>query len=207
MSDNEYAVTEDDLKGGGGGSANPRGTYTVEISKAKAKKDSKNKAFIGFGGSIILGKFKKQLVFENYLPLAKDVNAFQLARRNSFYKAIGLKAGALPYGAPVKGAPPVEALNGTVVDVTVEHEYREVPGEDYALQTSKSAKSNWVKDGWEDCLDDKGRLVRSPGGTQFDAPISPKEVVTFYNLSDEFDGVGGGTDDAPEDDGPDEDWG
>lgn len=202
MTDNEYAVTEEDLKGGGNRSAKPRGKYTGEISKAVAKKDKKGKAYIGFGLKILHGKFKNGLLFENYLPLARDVNAYQAARRNSLHKAVGLKAGELPYGAPVPGAPDVEALNGTVVDVTVEHEFENVPGEEYSLTTSKSAKSAWVTGGWESGLDDKGRLVRSPGGTPYDAPIEPREVLTFYDMSDDFEGVGGAADDSA-----DEDWG
>ncbi|QWS69436.1 hypothetical protein SEA_NECROPHOXINUS_74 [Microbacterium phage Necrophoxinus] len=205
MTDNEYAIVEDDLKGGGNSTAKPRGVYTAAISKAASKADKNKKVYIGFGLKILLGKFKNGLLFENYLPLARDVNKFQAARRNSFYKAIGLKAGAVPYGAP--GGPQVDLLNGTVVDIQVEHEFEQVPGEEYSITTSKSAKSKWVTEGWEAGLDDKGRLVKSPGGTVYDAPISPKESLTFYNLSDEFDGVGD-PDGAPaEDDQPDEDWG
>lgn len=206
MNDNEYAVEEDDLKGGGNSTAKPRGKYTGTISKAVSKADKNKKVYIGFGIKILLGKFKNGLLFENYLPLARDVNKFQLARRNSFYKAIGLKAGAVPYGAP--GGPAIELLDGTIIDVQVEHVFENVPGQDYSLTTSKSPKSQWVLEGWEDGLDDKGRLVKSPGGTPFDAPISPKEALTFYNISDEFDGVGD-PDAAPEDAGSaDEDsWG
>lgn len=208
---NEYAVTEDDLKGGGNASAKPRGKYTGEISKAESKKDKNQKIYLGFGVKITLGKYKNGLIFENYLTLDPKANGYATARRRSFYKAINLKPGAIPYGVPsINGGPAgpaVELLNGTIVDVQVEHRFENVPGEDYALVTSKSSKSRWVTEGWEKGLDDKGRLVRSPGGTEYDAPISPKEEVTFYDLSDEFEGVGGGVPDDAPDESADEDWG
>lgn len=205
--DNEYAVTEDDLKGGGGSSAKPRGKYTGVISKAESKTDKNKKAYLGFGISITHGKYKKGLIFENYLPLARDVNKYQAARRGSFYKAISLTPGTIPYGAP--GGPAAALLNGTYVDVNLEHTFEQVPGEEYAITTSKSKKSRWVEEGWEACLDDKGNLVRNPGGDAFDAPVAPKEIPTFYEVSDEFAGVGDpdAAPDATEPDPGEEEWG
>lgn len=185
---NEYAVTDDDLKGGGNRSAKPRGKYTGQISKAVSKLDTNKKPYLGFGVKITHGKFKNGLIFENYLTLNPAANAYQKARRNSFYKAIGLQAGAVPYGAP--GGPAVGLLDGTYVDVTIEHRFEQVPGEEYAITTSKSAKQRWLDEGWDKCVNDKGQLYKNPGGDVFDAPVDPKEEVTFYEISDEFAGVG-----------------
>lgn len=209
MSTNEYAVTEEDLKGGGGNAAKPRGKYTGQIVKAESKKDKNNKIYLALQVKISHGKRKNGVIFDNYIPLGADANGFQKARRNSLYKALGLKAGAIPHGVP--GGPAVELLVGTYVDVNLEHEFEQVPGEQYALQTSKSSKSTWKTDNWEKGLDDKGNLVRSPGGTEFDAPITPKEFPTFYELSDEFEGIGdpSGASAAPAEDesADDDDWG
>lgn len=213
MTDNEYGYTESDAENKGGGSnALPRDKYTGTISRAKGKKSTKGKAFLGFGISITHGKYKKVLAFENYLPLSRNENAFQVARRNSFLQAIGFQGGAIPPGVPAEngnpGGPPASILDGTYVDFNIEHEYEDVPGEQYSLQTSKSAKTTWVKDGWEDCLDDKGNLIKNPQGEVFDEPVKPKAIVTFYAVSDEFEGLGGGDVDAPEDESADEDsWG
>lgn len=185
----EYLVSEDDLKGGGGGDkAKPRGKYTGQISRAKSKDDKNGKICLQFGISITHGKHKKQLLFENYLTLDPKANKFALGRRNSFYKAIDLKTGQLPYG--VSDQRPASDLDGTYVDVTVEHEYEQVPGEEHSLVTSNWSKSRWVEEGWENGLDEDGNLVRSPGGTEYDAPIKPRESLTFYAMSDEFAGVG-----------------
>lgn len=192
MSDiNEYLVSEDDLKGGGGGgdNAKPRGKYTGQISQAKSKPDKNKKLCLQFGIQITHGKYKKQLLFENYLSLDPKANKFSLGRRNSFYKAIDLKTGQMPYG--VTDERPASDLNGTYVDIQVEHEYEQVPGEDHSLVTSTWSKSRWVEEGWEDGLDENGYLVRSPGGTEYDAPIKPRESLTWYSMSDEFAGVGG----------------
>jgi len=207
MTDNEYGYTDEDSENKGGGStALPRDKYTGTISRAKGKKSTKGKAFLGFGISITHGKYKKVLAFENYLPLSRNENAFQVARRNSFLQAIGLPAGTVPPGAP--GGKDASILDGTYIDFNIEHEYEDVPGEEYSLQTSKSAKTNWVKDGWEDCLDDKGRLVKNPKGEVFDEPVAPKAIVTFYAVSDEFAGLGGGDVDDPADESADADnWG
>ena len=186
---NEYAVTEEDLKGGGGGNkAKPRGVYTGQISKAESKLDKNKKVYLGFGIAITHGALKKQLIFENYLTLNPQANAFHKARRNSFYKAIGLEAGAVPYGVP--DGPAVELLNGTYINVQLEHRYEQVPNQDYNIVTSKSAKSQWKIDGWDACVNDAGQLFRDPAGNVFDAPVDPKEEVTFYSMADEFEGVG-----------------
>lgn len=194
---NEYAVTDDDLKGGGGGArtAKPRGKYTGTISRPEVKKDKNGKVYLKFGIKIEFGKFKNGLAFENYLPLARDVNAFQAARRNSFFKAIALKAGSVPPGAP--GGPDVGVLEGVFVDFNLEHEYENVPGEQYSLNTSKSAKSPWVTNGWQDKVDESGNLVVNG------EKIAPRETLTFYDISDEFSGVG-----SPADNSIDgEEWG
>ena len=198
MTDNEYAYTEDDAKGGGGNrTAKARGKYTGTISRPEVKKDKNGKLYLKFGLKHEFGKYKGGLSFENYLPLGRDVNAYQLARRNSFYKAIGLKAGSVPPGAP--GGPNVSTLDGTFIDFSLEHEFENVPGEQYSLVSSKSAKSPWITDGWEAKLDIKGRLAVN------EETIEAKEVVTFYDISDEFEGLGGG---SSEDDSADDDsWG
>lgn len=195
---NEYAVTEDDLKSSGGGNkAKARGKYTGTISRAVSKKDKNGKVYLGFGLKHEFGKFKGGLSFENYLPLSREVNAFHTARRNSFFKAIALKQGAVPPGAP--GGADVSTLDGTFVDFTIEHEFENVPGEQYSLNTSKSAKSAWVQGGWESKLDANGNLVVD-GKT-----IAPKETLTFFDISDEFSGLGG---DSAQDDSADADgWG
>lgn len=186
---NEYLVSEDDLKGGGGGDkAKPRGKYTGRISQAKSKPDKNKKLCLQFGISITHGAFKKQLLFENYLSLDPKANKFSLGRRNSFYKAIDLKTGQMPYG--VTDERPASDLDGTYVDIQVEHEYEQVPGEEHSLVTSTWSKSRWVEEGWENGLDEDGNLVRSPGGTEYDAPIKPRETLTWYSMSDEFAGVG-----------------
>lgn len=192
----EYLVSEDDLKGGGGGdNAKPRGQYTGQISQAKSKPDKNKKLCLQFGISITHGTYKKQLLFENYLTLDPKANKFSLGRRNSFYKAIDLKTGQMPYG--VTEERPASDLNGTYVDIQVEHEYEQVPGEEHSLVTSTWSKSRWVEEGWEDGLDEKGYLVRSPGGTEYDAPIKPRESLTWYSMSDEFAGVGGDMEHEP----------
>lgn len=200
MSTNEWAVSEDDLKGGGGYSAKPRGQYSGTISKASTKKDAKGKLFIKFGVKIAKGKVKGGLAFENYLVLSRDTNAFQAARRNSFYKAIMLKAGSIPPGAP--GGPDVAALDGALVKFTLEHEFQNVPGYEFSsITTSSSAKQPWKQGGWENRLNDKGELyldgldnVIVDEETGEASPIKPREVITFYELDDDFEGlaVGGG---------------
>ena len=191
---NEYAPTKDDLEGGGGGNAKPRGKYTGIISRTKSKKDKNGLVNLGFGLSILKGKLKKRLVFENYLVLSSKGTKFAIARRNSFYRAIGLDEGTIPPGAP--GGPDASVLDGTVVDFTLEHRYENVPGEEYDIDTSSWNKSRWVTEGWEECLDDKGRLVRTPSGELIlgedgePEPIEPRESLTFYSLSDDFDGLG-----------------
>lgn len=215
---NEYAPSKEDLESGGGGnSAKPRGTYTGALSRTKSKKDKNGRVYLGFGISLTKGKLKKQLVFENYLPLSNQAAKFQVSRRNSFFRAIGLDQGTIPPGAP--GGPDASILDGTIVDFTLEHTYENVPGQDYDVTTSKWGKSQWVTEDWESCLDDKGRLVRTPDGKVIKGedgepePIEPRESITFYNMSDDFDGVGSEAESAPgdgftpDDSADDEDWG
>ncbi len=191
---NEYAPTKDDLEGGNGGGAKPRGKYTGIISRTKSKKDKNGLVNLGFGLSILKGKLKKQLAFEDYLVLSSKGTKFAIARRNSFYRSIGLDEGTIPPGAP--GGPDASILDGTVVDFTLEHRYENVPGEEHDIDTSSWNKSRWVTEGWEDRLDDKGRLVRDGsnelilGEDGEPEPIEPRESLTFYSLSDDFDGLG-----------------
>lgn len=191
---NEYAVTEDDLATSGGArTAKKRGKYTGTISRAEVKKDKNGKVYLKFGVKHEFGQYKGGLSFENYLPLARDVNAFQAARRNSFFKAIALKQGSVPPGAP--GGPDVSVLEGTYIDFTIEHEFQDVPGEQYSLNTSKSGKSAWVQGNWESKLDANGNLVVN-GQT-----VAPRETITFFDISNEFDGLAGASqaNDADED--------
>lgn len=211
---NEYAAP--DSSGGGERSAKPRGTYTAKISRAETKTDKNGLLYVKFGLSIITGKLAKQLAFENYLPLSAKANKFQVARRNSLFRAIGLDAGAIPPGAP--GGPDVSVLNGTIVDFALEHTYEDVPGEDYALNTSKWNKSSWVTDGWEARLDANGNIPAGKDGTKATdedgepSPVKPSESITFYNMSDLFEGIGetsGDGDGFTPDDaaGDDDSWG
>jgi hypothetical protein len=191
---NEYAPTADDLNGVSKPTAKPRGTYTAVISRARSKKDKNGLPNLGFGLSILNGKLKKQLLFENYLVLSSKGNKFALARRNSFYKAIGITEGTIPPGAP--GGPDASVLDGTVVDIALEHVYENVPGEDFAVSTSSWAKSRWVTEGWKSCIDESGILTKTPSGGVITGhngepePIYPKESITFYNISDDFEGLG-----------------
>lgn len=216
---NEYAPSKEDLESSGGSSAKPRGTYTGALSRAKSKKDRNGLVYLGFGVSLTKGKLKKQLAFENYLPLSSKAAKFQVARRNSFFRAIGLDQGTIPPGAP--GGPDPSVLDGTLVDFTLEHTFENVPGEEYDVVTSKWNKSKWVTEDWDKCLDDKGRLARTPSGEVIKGedgepePIEPRETITFYNLSDDFNGVGSeaesmsndGFTPAADDSADDEDWG
>lgn len=184
---NEWAVTDEDLEGGGGaGSAKPRGTYTATISRAETSKDKNGLLFLKFGLSITApAKFKKQLSFDNYLVLSPKANKYQLARRNSLYQALGLGKGSIPPGAP--GGPDVSVLNGVSVDFQLEHEFEDVPGEDWTITSSKSPKQPWNKDGWAKKVDENGNLVVDG------EKIKPGEIVTFYSVSDDFEGLSDGS--------------
>lgn len=184
----EYAVTEDNLKGGGGGDVKPRATYTGVIEKAESKLDKNKKIYLALQIRITHGGRKNGVIFDNYVLLASSTNKFQTARRDSLYRALGYKPGQIAHGTP-KG-PDASELVGTYVDLTLEHEYEKVPNEQYSVQTSKSAKSRWVIEGWEDGLDDRGYLAKSPDGEEYEAAIKPSEYPTFYAMSDEFAGVG-----------------
>ena len=197
--ENEWAVTEDDLKGGGGDNAKPRGKYTATISRAKTGKDKNGLLYIGFGLSVTSpAAYRKQLSFDNYLVLSAKANKYQIARRNSFFQAIGLEAGSIPPGAP--GGPDVSVLEGVSIDFALEHVFEDVPGEEYSITTSKSSKQPWKADGWEAKLNESGKLVVD-GQT-----VSPKETVTFYSVSDDFEGLdlSGGDQAADSEDGS---WG
>ena len=168
---NEYGVEDDDLKGGGGGSkAKPTGTYTAVIEDAEAKKDKNGKIYLAWRNRIAFGPNKKQIAFESYFPISREGNKYTVARRNSLVKALGLKPGAMIPGSP--GGPDASALDGTYIDFTLEHEYENVPGQDYSVST---------------------RYGKLPDGvSEADvAGIQPRERVTFYAISDEFEGLGG----------------
>ncbi|WNM66201.1 hypothetical protein SEA_DEJAVU_69 [Microbacterium Phage DejaVu] len=184
----EYAVTEDNLKGGGGGDVKPRATYTGVIEKAESKLDKNKKIYLALQIRITHGGRKNGVIFDNYILLAASDNKFQTARRDSLYRALGYKPKQIPHGTP--NGPDVSELVGTYVDLSLEHEYEKVPNEKYSLQTSKSKKSRWVIEGWEDGLDDRGYLAKSPDGEEYEAAIKPSEHPTFYAMSDEFAGVG-----------------
>lgn len=191
---NEWAVTDEDLEGGGGKfPAKPRGTYTVKILKAETKTDKNNLLFLKLDTQIIRGAEKDGRIFDNYLVLSNKGNAFQRARRNSLYKALGLEKGSLPPGVP--GGPDASTLVGTIVDVQVEHEFENIPGEQYSLTTSKSKNQPWKTGNWESKLNADGHLVVDGEA------IKPSESVTFYDLSDDFVGLGADTDDDSADDG------
>lgn len=179
MSD-EYGVDESDLKQGGGSSnkAKPTGTYTATIEKAEVKKDKNGKLYAKWWNRILLGSHKKQIIFEGYLPLSREGNAYNLARRNSLVKALGLKEGAKIPGTP--GADDISVINGTIIDVNLEHEYEGVPGQQYNVATRNNGK---FPDGVS-AADVEG--------------IAPSERATFYALSDSYDGLGGAADEDEE---------
>lgn len=181
--DNEWGVDEDDLKGGTGAAKPPR-SYTVKIKEAAVESDKNQRPYIKFIGEILFGSEKGGNLYENYLPLGREKtgkNAGKVnARTASFLKAIGHKQG-VPPGAP--GGPDISTLNGTIVDVKNENEYQDVPDEEYPVRT-------WEK---------RFKEVQASGRLQ---GIKPRDSLGFYSLSDEFDGIGGTSDDAA-----DESWG
>ena len=184
MAENEWAVDEDDLKGGTGAAKPPR-DYTVKISSATVETDKNRRPYYKLVLDIILGSEKGGKLFENYLPLGREKagkNAGQVNKRTaSFLKAVGHKQG-IPWGAP--GGPDVSALVGTVVDVRNENKYEDVPGEQYPVST-------WEK---------RFKEVQASGVLE---GIKPRDDLGFYSLSDEFEGVGGGS----AYDAADESWG
>jgi len=184
MADNEWAVDEDDLKGGTG-SAKPPKNYTVKIEEAAVDKDKNKRPYIKFRGKIQYGEHKGGYLFENYLPLGRDKDGKNAGKVNprtaSFLKAIGHKQG-VPPGAP--GGADVSVLNGTVVDVKNENEYRDVPGEQYPVRT-------WEK---------RFKEVEASGALK---GIKPMDSLGFYSLSDDFEGIGGADENSADTDG----WG
>lgn len=199
MSD-EYGYTEEDTQAGSGQRENkpkPIGRYTAIIERAEAKKDKNGKLYLKWWNRIAFGPYKNQIAFEGYLPLSRDVNAYQLARRNSFAKATGQQAGTPLIGTPTGAEASV--LNGTYVDFTIQHQFENVPGEQYAVTTGSKA----FKEKYGDKINAEGNLVID--GVE----IKPTaEVVTFYEVSDEFEGVGGTPDGfVPDTAVPEEVWG
>ena len=185
----EYAVTEENLKGGGGGSdVKPRDTYTGVIEKAESKKDKNNKIYLALQIRITHGGRKNGVIFDNYILLAASENKFQTMRRDSLYKALGYKPQQIPHGTP--NGKPASDLVGTYVNLSLEHVFEKFPGGQWSLTTSKSKKSRWVIEDWESGLDDRGYLAKSPDGEEYEAAIKPSEHPTFYAMSDEFAGVG-----------------
>lgn len=177
----DYDYDEKDIEGGGGGSLIPVGDYTVLVEKAKVKNDKNGKPSIRFQAVIMFGSQKKRKVFENYLPLAKLTEGKGAGslhpRTKSFLRAIGYKGG-IPIGAP--GGADISNLEGTYLDVRVEHEYQNVPGHKYAIVT-------WQKE-FKELSADPEQPLRG---------IKPRESLGFYSVSDEFEGVGANVDDIP----------
>lgn len=178
----EYDFTEDDLKstGGGGKSIKPVGDYDIQIEGAETAKDTNGRPYLKFVGEIVSAQRKGGKVFENYLPFGratKGKNEGKLdARTVSFLKATGQKSGT-PIGAP--GADSASKLNGTIVSVRLEHEYKDVPGEDWPVRT-------WQKE-FKD-IEASGRLQG----------IEAKESLGYYSVADDFAGIGGDDDDENE---------
>lgn len=184
--ENEWAVDEDDLKGGTGAAKPPR-DYTVKIESASIDKDKNQRPYYKLVLSIIFGSEKGGKLWENYLPLGREKSGKNAGKVNvrtaSFLKAIGHKQG-VPPGAP--GGAPVESLVGTVVDVRNENEFQNVPGEEYPVRT-------WEK---------RFKEIEASGQLQ---GIKPRDSLGFYSLSDEFEGIGGGSESGSA--AADEDWG
>lgn len=172
----EYDYTEDDAKGGGSSNkAKPTGTYVTIIEGAETKKDKNGKLYAKFQGRIQVGPHKNGVIFENYLPLSNSASKFQVMRRNSWVKALGLKPGDKIPGTP--GGPDIAKINGTYVDVVLEHEYENVPGQQYSVTTRK------------------GKLPE--GVTEADvAGIQPRETPVWWQMSDDFIGIGPDTDEV-----------
>lgn len=175
----EYEVNEDDLKGGTG-KAKPVRDYTVRIESAATDTDKNNRLYIKLVLEIILGSEKGGKLWENYLPLGRDTKGKNSGKINnrtaSFLKSIAHSQG-LPPGAP--GGPDVSTLVGTVVDVKNENSY-DVDGEQYDVVTWEKRYKEFLA---------AGKLEG----------ITPKDSLGFYNLSDEFEGIGGGSDDSADD--------
>lgn len=180
MGNSEYDLTEDDLKdaGGGGGSVLPIGEYTFTIESAESKTDKNGKAYLALELEVAFGTHKKRKVWDNYLTLDKENKQFR--RTASFLRAIGHKNG-VPVGAP--GGKPARDLVGAYVDLGVTHEYQDVPGQQYSVQS-------WSKDFAE--IQESGALKG----------IKPQARAGFYSVADEFEGIGGGSNSAT-----DEEWG
>lgn len=198
MSD-EYGYTEEDTQAGSTQRENkpkPIGRYTAVIEKAEVKTDKNGKLYLKWWNRIAFGPHKNQIAFEGYLPLSRDVNAYQLARRNSFAKATGQQPGQPLVGTPT-GAP-ASNLNGTYVDFTIQHQFENVPGEQYPVTTGSKA----FKEKYGEKINTEGNLVID--GVE----IKPTaEVVTFYEVSDEFEGLGATSDGFVPDAVPEEVWG
>jgi len=198
MSD-EYGYTEEDTQSGSGQKQNklkPIGRYTAVIENAETKTDKNGKLYLKWWNRIAFGEHKKQVAFEGYLPLSRDVNAYQLARRNSFAKATGQQPGTPLVGAP--GGADASTLNGTYVDFTIQHQFENVPNEKYSVTTGSKA----FREKYGDKINAQGNLVVD--GIEI-YPTS--EVVTFYEVSDEFEGIAGGASSFVPDAVPEEVWG
>lgn len=180
----DYDFNEEDLKpksGGGDNSPLPIGTYTFSIAKAETKSDKNGKAYLALELDVEFGKHKKRKAWDGYMTLDKTSKQFN--RTSSFLRAIGHKSG-IPAGAP--GGSPASSLVGTLVDAQVTHEYQDVPGQEWSVQS-------WSKDFKE--IEASGSLKG----------ITPRARVGFYSISDEFSGIGGDSADSDSDTG--EEWG
>lgn len=184
MSNEDYSVDEEDVKGGGSRTAKPIGDYDGIIEDAESKTDSNGRPYIKFKLGSLSGPQKSGFLFENYLPFGKrevksGKNAGQSRldpRTASFLRATGQRSG-VPAGAP--GGKPASSLNGTAVSVRVEHKYGDnkvsVPGHQWGVST-------WQKD---------FKQIEASGALD---GIDPREDLSFYDMSDSFEGLGGAND-------------
>lgn len=192
MTDNEYAVTEDDLAGGGDYKARPIADYDGVIIAAESKigKTAEKIPYLALRILITHGKLKGELFFENYLPLKKKLrktgkNAgksmldFRTAR---FFQAISLEPGQVPPGAP--GGPDAETLVGTAISFRNEHEYQDVPDEQYAIRTGTGEYNKAFLD------------AQARGALE---GIKPQDNIASYSISDDFAGIGGSPELIPDD--------
>lgn len=210
MTDNEYAVTEDDLAGGGDFVARPIGDYDAVIIAAESKvgKTAQKIPYLALKFLVTRGKNKGQKFVDNYLPLKKTLRKsgkhegkMMLDYRTSrFFSAIGLEPGQVPPGAP--GGPEAETLVGTAVAFRNEHEYQDVPDEQYPIRTATGQYNKPFKD------------AQARGALE---GIKPQDNIASYSISDDFAGIGGSPELIPDDakggskstskSGPDEnDW-
>ena len=198
MTDNDYDFNEDDLKPsqGGGDTPVPKGQFEFIIEKPSVATDSNGKKYLKLALRIPKGRPNgNRVVFENYLELAKGATGKLNPKTSSFFRAIGLKPGQRPPGAP--GGPDVSVLDGVPVQNTIDHQYS-TPEEDakgYPIRVqeweAKSAKA-------------KNHELAKRFFADKDAVAKAKveAVTSWYEMSDDYEGLPDGS--APADD---EQWG